>query len=104
MFVDDNFHFMDESERYSHGEFNDCESALRACKKIVDDFLLHHYRPGMTAEELYAGYTTFGEDPFLSTTDSNCTFSAWTYAKKRCAEICGPAGPGSTGTSADAPL
>lgn len=86
--VDDNFHYMDESERYTLGVFDDCESAVQACKKIVDEFLLEHYSPGMTAQELYSGYQGFGEDPFISTTDRECKFSAWTYAKQRCQEIC----------------
>lgn len=67
--VDDNFHYMDEDERYRHGEFDDCESAVKACKKIVDEFLLQHYEPGMIAEQLLTGYIMFGEDPFVSTTD-----------------------------------
>jgi hypothetical protein len=86
--VDDNFHYMDESERYAHGVFDNCESAIQACKAIVDEFLTSHYETGMAAEELYRGYTGFGEDPFISTTDRQCQFSAWSYAKKRCEEIC----------------
>ena len=39
VFVDDNFHYMDESERYKLGEFADCASAMAACKQIVDEFL-----------------------------------------------------------------
>src|SRR5437879_6107440 len=35
VFVDDNFHYMDESERYKLGEFADCASAVAACKQIV---------------------------------------------------------------------
>ena len=38
VFVDDNFHYMDESERYKLGEFPDCASAVAACKQIVDEF------------------------------------------------------------------
>jgi hypothetical protein len=34
VFVDDNFHHMDESERYKLGEFSSCEEATEACKKI----------------------------------------------------------------------
>ena len=33
VFVDDNFHYMDESERYKLGEFVDCASAVAACKR-----------------------------------------------------------------------
>jgi len=89
VYVDDNFHYMDESERYRHGEFETCEEATAACKKIVDDFLEKGYKEGMSFEELYGGYTGFGEDPFIVSDDKDCFFSAWSYAKKRSAELCG---------------
>jgi hypothetical protein len=87
--VDDNYHYMDESERYTLGVYETCEKAVRACKQIVDEFLVSGYKVGTTADELYRAYTTFGEDPFISSPDTNCKFSAWTYAKARCEELCG---------------
>jgi hypothetical protein len=42
----------------------------------------------MSFKELYEGYTGFGEDPFIRSDDKKCFFSAWTYAKKRCTELC----------------
>lgn len=87
--VDDNFHYMDPEERYTLGEFETLDEAIRACKSIVDDFLEHDYVPGMTAEKLYGRYTSFGEDPFVFTGRGEVPFSAWTYAKERCDEICG---------------
>ena len=88
VFVNDNFHYMDESERYELGEFDSCESAIAACKNIVDEFLLSKHEPAQRAEEIWEGYTTFGEDPLIVTTDPACAFSAWDYAKQRCSEIC----------------
>ena len=87
--VDDNFHFMDESERYKLGEFETCEEAVAVCMKIVDEFLETGYKKGMSFKELYEGYVGFGEDPFVISGDKTCFFSAWDYAKKRCAELCG---------------
>lgn len=84
--VDDNFHFMDESERYELGEFESQEEALAAAKDIVDRGLETVYKPGMSAEELFGNYTMFGEDPFIVPEDSE--FSAWEYARKRCFQIC----------------
>lgn len=84
--VDDNFHYMDESYRYKLGDFPTCEAAISACKSIVDSFLQDHHKLGMTAEELYQGYTTYGEDPFIYSRE--CRFSAWTYAKARCTVLC----------------
>jgi hypothetical protein len=86
--VNDNFHYMDESERYELGVFATCCSAMEACRKIVDEYLLANYRFGMTNEALWESYTTFGEDPFIVSTDTGCRFSAWDYARQRCEEIC----------------
>lgn len=36
VYVDDNFHYMDESHRYKLGEFNTLAKAIEACKEIVD--------------------------------------------------------------------
>ena len=88
--VDDNYHPMDEENRYVLGVFETRDDALAAAKRIVDDFLSSSLRPGMTAEELYTIYVGFGEDPFIvpvTSTDERWTFSAWRYAKDRCAEI-----------------
>ena len=86
--VDDNFHYMDESERYTHGEFEASEGALGAAKALVDADLNSLYKPGMTADELYDQYTNFGSDPYIVSEDQSCHFSAWSYAKERCPEIC----------------
>jgi hypothetical protein len=87
VFVDDNFHHGDESERYRLGEFPTAAAAIEACKKIVDEFLEEGFKPGMSFQELYSGYTGFGEDPFIRTNDPGCSFSAWDYASARCAEM-----------------
>ena len=89
VYVDDNFHYMDESERYKQGEYETCEEAVSVCKKIVDDFLETGYNKGMSFKELYEGYIGFGEDPFIISNDKKCFFSAWDYAKERCRELCG---------------
>ncbi|MFA5894467.1 MAG: hypothetical protein WC851_01705 [Candidatus Shapirobacteria bacterium] len=87
VFVDDNFHFMDESERYLHGEFDTCEEAIVACKKIVDDCLKSSYQPKMSADQLYESYIGFGDDPFIKCDDKSCDFHARDYAKSRCQAI-----------------
>ena len=99
--VDDNFHFMDASERYTLGEYKTLEEATVACKRMVDDFLIDAsasdsyknstYKPGTASENLYAYYVMFGEDPFIVPRglDLETHFSAWNYAKQRCADICG---------------
>ena len=90
--VDDNFHYMDESKRYTLGEFPSLEAAMSAARKIVDDFLLSEHKPGMTAAALFRRYTTFGEDPFIVSTGDDPadkgSFSAWVYAQQRAEELC----------------
>ena len=88
VYVDENSHYMDETERYSAGLFQDCEAARAECRRIVDDFLSANYREGMSAAKLLSLYKSFGEDPWISSADEGCKFSAWGYAEQRCEEIC----------------
>lgn len=92
--VDDNFHYMDESERYSAGKFATYEEALNLAKSIVDESLSSGYKRGISAGKLYELYTMFGEDPFIVDNEPNSSnsyprFSAWEYAKERAQDICG---------------
>ena len=82
--VDDNYHYMDAGERYELGAFATCEQAVVACRHVVDQFLQAHYQPPMTPADLWQVYAGFGEDPFISTTDPACAFSAWQHARARC--------------------
>ena len=88
--INDNAHYMDESERADHGVFANADEAVAACKKIVDDDLNAMWKPGTTAKELYRLYVAFGPDPFvipLNPSDLDVRFSAWTYAKGRCKQL-----------------
>ena len=90
--VDDNYHYMDESERWTLGEYATYAEALAACKRLVDNCLTEAYVSGMPAQKLYFYYTMFGDDPFIversDSPDTSPGFSAWTYAKARCEELC----------------
>jgi len=88
--VDDNYHYMDESERFTLGEYETWDEAVAAAKKLVDDFLSENYKPGMIAGDLYVCYTMFGEDPFIvgDRPESKEAFSGWDYAKARCEDLC----------------
>jgi hypothetical protein len=90
--VDDNSHYQDESERYVLSEFPTLDAAVEASRKIVDEYLLSAYQPGVTAEALFRSYTSFGEDPWIvaPTPEETVRFSAWDYAKRRCDEVCLP--------------
>lgn len=86
--VDDNFHYMDESERTTEGSFATLEEAVAVCKQIVDSFLRDNFKPGISARDLYEKYTMFGDDPFILSEFGDGGFSAWHYAKERCEQLC----------------
>jgi hypothetical protein len=119
VFVDDNGRYMDEEARYRAGVFPDYPDAVKACREMVDDFLLANYEPGMDAANLFDTYTSFGKDPWIkprrpivegekddygadfAALKAEClaspdylagVFSAWAYAEKRAGEICATAG------------
>ena len=97
--VDDNFHYMDESERYELGTFATLEAAIQAAQKLVDDGLLAALRPGLTAAQLYQQHVAMGADPFIVSPDARpMTFSAWGYARQRCEALCPGTGPATTPT------
>jgi len=88
VYVDDNFHYMNEDERYSYGSFDSLDAAVSACQKIVDDFLTTN--PAKTADELFESYVSFGEDPWikgLPCGSEQPQFSAREYARQRCDEL-----------------
>ena len=96
VYVDDNFHYEDESKREKLGEFQSAAEAIAAARKLVDSYLDRAFEPGMTAEALFRSFTTFGRDPFIVPSEGTGGFSAWKYAKARCRERCGEA-PSGTG-------
>lgn len=78
--VDDNYHYMNEDERYKHGEFETLEEAIDACKNIV----VGSIEGGTTSDEMYSNYRRFGKDPFII----DGGFSGWSYAKEYCEKLC----------------
>ena len=91
VFVNDNYHYQDEDERYQLGEFETLGDAISACKRLVDEYLDEAREDGassiVSAEDLYRSYTMFGPDPFVVGAAEYVPFSAWEYAKQRCQDI-----------------
>ena len=86
--VDDNFHYMDESERYSAGVFPTYGEALGRAKRIVDRSLHDLHEPGKSVDDLMASYVSFGEDPWIRPTPEGTErFSARNYARQHALEI-----------------
>ena len=94
--VDDNFHYMDEDERETHGVFATFAEAEAVAREIVERSVRAQYRPGMSAEQLWDRYTDFGDDPFIRPEPPGRHFSAWDYAKGFSARlVAGQVEPGS---------
>jgi hypothetical protein len=83
----DDLDFIDEPERFTP-EYESVEAAIAAAKEMLDAELNAFHEPGMTTDELYDYYHTFGEDPFIAPVHPTSNFSALDYAKQRCREVC----------------
>ena len=88
--VYDNFHYMDESEAYNHGQYETYEDALIAAKAIVDEFFENNWKSGVTADYLLVQYSLYGEDPIILPNEHGEfeSFSARTYANISAVEMC----------------
>jgi len=86
VYVDDNFHNGDESERTRMGEFATQEEAVTACKQRVNDYFDRIEKGKYSFKELWEGYMLYGEDPFIMNELGEEHFSAWEYAKQKCRE------------------
>jgi hypothetical protein len=76
LFIDDNFHYTDESEREHLGSFDTYEEAEAEARRLVEKSVRSLYKPGMSLDELLEQYRSFGDDSFIRPGN----FSAWTYA------------------------
>lgn len=88
--VADNARYQDADAHRDGGTFATRALAIAACQQLVDDYLASAHRPGMSAQALFSSYTQFGEDPYIVGADGDGVgFSAWDYARGRCALLCG---------------
>jgi hypothetical protein len=85
--IADNFHYMDEGEYVSGGEFDTYDAALARAKAIVDASLRDSWQAGDTPDALMARYAMFGDDPFIVPAQEPL-FSARDYARSRVEAVC----------------
>lgn len=52
--VDDNYHHMDESERYTAGTYGTLEEAVNKCKEITVESLRGFYEKGISPDKFRA--------------------------------------------------
>ncbi len=83
VFAYSSFHLMGDAEKYRLGEFGDCASAVAACKRIVDDFLLSIRERASSPETLLEEYESSGPEPYIESDDPACWFSAADYVRRR---------------------
>jgi len=90
IYTDDNFHRMDETEIMLVKTLYSAEEAIAEAKRIIDESLRWLRIQSQTpddADKLYDRYTDFGTDAVIESSDPNCNFSAWDYAKEKSKEI-----------------
>ncbi len=76
VFVDDNYHYSDASERSPAGSYRKLDKALEKCKEIATSSLASFYEKGITAEKLRTQWIMFGDDPFIVGGTGSPPFSA----------------------------
>ena len=82
VYVDDNFHHMDESYRYELEQYDTWSDAVKVCKMIVDENIKSYIQEGIDVADLYRHYTSVGDDPWVTPVPEGLQyFSAWSYAK-----------------------
>ena len=68
--VNDVFGHMDQSRKYTKGEYSTYGEALAVCHEIVDSSLRHECGSGMPASALYFRYMIFGKETFIGVSGS----------------------------------
>ena len=90
VYVDDNYHYMDEDERWTLGVFGSAAEAVSAAKDLVTKSVEHMHEAGMSAEQVFARYQAFGDDPFVVGDGAECrSFHAWTFAEEESQRLYG---------------
>jgi hypothetical protein len=94
VWVDDNYHFMDKSYRYQIvDDYDTKDEAIAKCREIVESSIGTNHKKGKSAEELFSGWSMYGESPFIVSSFSispeykETIFSASEYAKEFCEKL-----------------
>lgn len=88
VFIDDNYHFMDESARHSGGAFDTYDEALAKAKMIVRASVKECAEGKDSAGEILGCYKMFGDDAWIDPTpDGVEKFSAWEFARTVAEEL-----------------
>ena len=82
-----------DSQVRRFGEYKTLDDAMAAAKRLVDEFLMREFKPGILPSMLFASYQNSGEVPYIFCDDNDTTlnvseFNHFQYALARCSEIC----------------
>lgn len=82
-----------DSQVRRFGEYKTLDDAMAAAKRLIDEFLMREFTPGILPSMLFASYQNFGEVPYIFCDDNDITlnvpdFNHFQYALARCSEIC----------------
>lgn len=82
VYVDDNYHYMDQDEQWILGVFDTEADAVAAAKSLVTKSVTSMHESGMSAGEVFARYKMFGDDPFIvGEGHDRRSFHAWDFAQ-----------------------
>lgn len=65
VFVDDNYHYSDEGERYAVGAYDSLKEALEKREEISIKSLVSLLENGITPDQLHTQCLMFTEHPFI---------------------------------------
>jgi hypothetical protein len=91
VFIDDNYHFMDEDKRTTGPTFATYGEAVAWCQTYLERHLQELAKPGMSAADLIAGYKSFGDDPWITPEPEGTHFSAWDFVEEVAGRVARPA-------------
>lgn len=86
--IDDNFHHMDPEDRYTLATYPTYEEALARCKACLDCDAREYGSPGLTFEEAFEAFASFGETASVVPAHPDNPLLPWPYVRERLRELC----------------
>lgn len=67
--------------------YNDEKMAVAECKKLINEYLMLLYKPGMSEQALFRMFEMFGSEAYFLVDDKHMAFSPWDYAEQSARDI-----------------
>jgi hypothetical protein len=93
VWISDNF---GEDGSLLRGTYPSAERALAQAQKLIELSLRDLVKPGMSADDLFQQYKTFGDDAWVIAKGDlpAVDFRGWDYARERCEQLANSEGAG----------